>query len=438
MKVFEAFPRILKIDPTKEIGIEVEMEGSNLPMGVRILGWKQEADNSLRGESVEFVLTNPVKRKEKTRVLKALAEALLKADTRQAETDRCGVHVHINVQELETAQVMNFVLLYLMFENVLVHYCGEDREGNLFCLRACDADMLLHTLRSCRARDNITLIVSDNYRYSSINPVSLGKYGSIEFRSLKTPKNVMDIDEWIDILLCVYDYSLKIGEPSEIVEGLSKNGEHQYLKEVFGKLAKKLTYEGCARDIRDGVRRIQDIAYQKVSKKKYDLKYGGMPAGEVIRWGRLNGIDYMIDPVTGNLLRPMEPADREAVINNHVLRDHTWERLVADLAARGQLPGNFMPNRNVPPQPEVRARGFGDILEDIQNLNEIPQAAVNPGNPPIFRDRIQPGEWRVGAGIQPANFWGAGIAPPAPPPRPEPIARPVQREQWDAIDEQEV
>ena len=135
-----------------EIGIEIEMEGQMLPH-IGSNTWRSEADGSLRGESIEYVLKKPVAREQVAKVLTQLQDMLAKDGAVLEPSNRCGVHVHVNAQQYTFLQVMNIVVLYLMFEDILTKFCGQHREGNYFCLRARDAgrfvEQLIATMKNC-------------------------------------------------------------------------------------------------------------------------------------------------------------------------------------------------------------------------------------------------------------------------------------------------
>lgn len=273
MSTIADFFGVSAVKDGREVGIEIEMEGEALPTSSPPTGWKAEADGSLRGNSCEMVFRRPEPRQEIRGRLSALSSYMKKIGTRLAETDRCGVHIHVNVQEFSMQQTFNFILLYLLFEEVLVHYCGETREGNLFCLRAKDASHLIQQLRICKAKGRLDLIANDTFRYASINMAALSKYGSLEFRALKTPDDIMEIEDWANMMLALKDYSIKIGDAREIVEGFSMTGEKAFLRRVFGSaLAKKLQCDGYEAMLRDGARRIQDICYTKSAEYKPEPK----------------------------------------------------------------------------------------------------------------------------------------------------------------------
>ncbi len=272
MKVFECFPKIRRVQDA-EVGIEIEMEGRNL--GLKDFGegmivadnWKLTSDGSLRGESCEYVLAGPITRKQVGKSLRELNKFFRARNAILQPSNRCGVHVHVNVQDLEVKQVINMMLLYFVFEDVLVRYCGEEREGNLFCLRAKDASQLLYVLHKAHVDQNLNYFQEDAYRYAAMNASSLKKYGTLEFRALPTSQDIMSIEKWVHILLALKDFALTIDNPKSIVEQCSFAGE-RYIDQVFGGHAQALDTPDTAASVWEGVRRIQHIAYAEVKKVK--------------------------------------------------------------------------------------------------------------------------------------------------------------------------
>ena len=117
-----------------EIGIEIEMEGDkefpNAPTN-----WHATSDGSLRGHSVEYISDGPIQLNYLKEHLQTLKNAIEKAKVKVSASFRAGVHVHINVREFTIEEVVNFALLYYIFDHAFAKYCGPNREGNLFCLR---------------------------------------------------------------------------------------------------------------------------------------------------------------------------------------------------------------------------------------------------------------------------------------------------------------
>lgn len=250
-----------------EVGLEIEMESDNVRYpdiddGKLIKVWKAMEDPSLRGMALEYVLLNPSPRDEVANHLRMLEEFFCRWKIVLRDTDRCGVHVHINCQQLTFKQTINFITLYLIFEDLLVKWCGEDREGNLFCLRAKDAEYIITFLQKLVLRDGFFRIDEQQLRYSSINIAALAKYGSIEFRAMATPNDLSLINTWVEMLLAVKDASLNYNETYEMVEGLSaSNSTEAFIRMVFNKHADQLLCKQQDKLLMEGVRRVQDLAY---------------------------------------------------------------------------------------------------------------------------------------------------------------------------------
>ena len=121
-----------------DIGVEIEVEGIGIPAARKY--WSNEEDGSLKGESREFVLKEPSTLEGVKDALGYLDALYTANETTVHDSVRAGVHIHINCQKLTMTQLYNFMVVYLILENVLVKWCGNYRQGNLFCLKASDAE----------------------------------------------------------------------------------------------------------------------------------------------------------------------------------------------------------------------------------------------------------------------------------------------------------
>lgn len=270
----------------KDIGIEIEMEGENLKHPIRQY-WKGIGDGSLRGASIEYVLKTPVRRELTLQRLKYLKKELEEHNSILQPSDRCGVHIHVNCQQLTVNQVINFAIVYLILEDLLVDMCGEQRVGNLFCLRASDADKIITALRICKQENDLNHIQSSRYRYASINLAAISKFGSVEFRAFQTPKDLLKIQKWIEILLKIKDFSLGFDEAYDIIEGVSFGGPSEFVRNVLGNDANLVNMVNRERLVTEGVRRVQEIAYARPTKK--DTKKKSIKL-------RIEDIEIAVDP----------------------------------------------------------------------------------------------------------------------------------------------
>lgn len=252
------------------VGIEIEVEGKGLP-GVRqnraLALWTSKGDGSLRGEAVEYVLKRPIKADEVKEQLELLSKYFEKRGAYFIDSDRCGIHVHLNCIDEGYEDVLKFLVAYFCLENILTRYCGEGRDNNLFCLRASDAGALIAMLSLSIKEGSFRYVMGDNNRYSAINIGALHKFGSLEFRALKTPikNHNLDVDriyKWVDTLVYIKEMSRGFDSPSNIIEMISLDGHANFIDNMIPYKEFKYNQEDMIFDLLAGVREVQNIAYE--------------------------------------------------------------------------------------------------------------------------------------------------------------------------------
>lgn len=256
-----------------DVGIEIEVEGKNLPRAMDKY-WRVEADGSLRGEeSAEYVLTKPLTLDQAKMALKYLAIQYKQHESIVDDTVRAGVHVHVNVQKMDIIQLYNFMTLYIIMEELLVKFCGPHREGNLFCLRTSDAEWLLFRLAEAARTRRFRLLVDDNLRYASMNVKALGTYGSLEFRAMRGTRDLPLIHKWASILVSIREAAYKFTDPKDIINGFSDGEAEGFLKRVLGEHADEfMEYENYIPKLKAGMRRAQDVAFCCDWQEFYDIE----------------------------------------------------------------------------------------------------------------------------------------------------------------------
>ena len=105
MKINDCYS-LMEQDKSREIGIEVEVEGNNLIQELSY--WHVKGDGSLRGEGIEYVTKNPIKEELVKHRLNYLYN-LLNDRSNLELSDRCGVHIHVNCQHLEMDKVFKLI-----------------------------------------------------------------------------------------------------------------------------------------------------------------------------------------------------------------------------------------------------------------------------------------------------------------------------------------
>lgn len=253
---------ILGTRPVKgTFGIEIELEGLHFPRA--LTSWHVEHDPSLRGEeNVEYVINKPVLIDGVEPALDELRKGFKEFGTRVDKSTRTGTHIHVNVGDLTTKQLFNYICTFLIFERSLLNLCQKHRVGNHFCLRSSDAEYAIQNLQDAAEREDFTLLSDENVRYSAMNTNSIRKYGSLEFRFIESVGDFDSIQMWCEILQSLKDFSQAVENPRNILEMFSMDGYEWFCERVLKDHAKKvLSQMGYQKDMRMGCLYAQDVAY---------------------------------------------------------------------------------------------------------------------------------------------------------------------------------
>ena len=242
-------------------GIEIEVEGEGL--GGAVPGWEGKPDGSLGPNGIEYVSSGPKAKEGIERHLEKLAAAFKKSKVTLSCSDSCSVHVHMNVGHLSVQKVLNILTLYYTLEDYITEFAGEDRAGNLFCLRASDAELpIWETIRGFR--DKTFPRYHDNeLRYSALNLTSLRRFGTLEFRAREGIKSSpLEVYPWFKVLDELKEAALKYDDPRQIVESFSVMGPDQFVSSVFSPETLKNLGDFDEETLFEGARRAQWIAYE--------------------------------------------------------------------------------------------------------------------------------------------------------------------------------
>lgn len=244
-----------------DVGIEIEVEGTNLPHPKKY--WECTTDSSLRGNSMEYVLTDPMKRSDYKKSLAYFSRISTISRSDIKSSVRCSIHVHVNVQDLTLIELLNFVCLYLVFEGAMSSWCGPGRDGNLFCLKSSEADYMTYLLIKAIQSNNFSILNTPDIRYGSMNLTSIFKYGSLEFRSMGTPKKVhisRKTSDWVECLLDLKERSRMFSDPKELMLALRLSEDPlQFVspkfKSVFGSV------KGLKNKVDAGILNSSDVCF---------------------------------------------------------------------------------------------------------------------------------------------------------------------------------
>ena len=257
-------------------GVEVELEGQHvmgLPLPLQEK-WFAHNDGSLRAlkpndQAIEYVFRRPMTYGETVSALDELFNFLETPPVVVYDSYRTSIHVHVNFV-LETLRtIYNFITLSLILDELLTSQNGSHRVGNNFCLRAKDAMGQVISLCSSMRNSGGLFHINANERYSSINFVSLFKFGTIEFRSLECTTHFGRVVHWINTLTAMKAAARGFKNPIEIISQFSQLGPEEFLRKVLGPAANKyLRVTDRDEMLHNGMRIAQDFAYSSAWNEK--------------------------------------------------------------------------------------------------------------------------------------------------------------------------
>jgi hypothetical protein len=246
-------PRLSKedsqlVDSSTLLGIEVEVEKCTkyLPETDTCASyWTMHEDNSLRDNGREFVFSEPLYGADVVQAVKYLCDQA-KAK-KWAISERTGLHVHIDVRNMDVDKFRNFNTLYAITEKIIYNWVGDGRERNIHCLPWFIADLDLDIIGEIftKSPTHAQSVIKNLNRYAGWNLASLTKFGTVEARHLKTTFDFERIMTWLNILLSLKKAALKWeGTADQLIKEAKVLGGYGMLTRVFGyTLSQKLWYQ---------------------------------------------------------------------------------------------------------------------------------------------------------------------------------------------------
>lgn len=187
---------IWTIASSELIGIEVEVEnqGHRRPSNAV---WQITDDGSLRNSGVEFI-SRPIPAMYAPAALKHLFHGDM--DQEYCFSPRTSVHVHLNMQDVQTEKVIDMLLVYCLFEKTLFRYVGRGRWRNIYCTPITESNLLGGIAeRGIRAPWE---------KYTGFNLLPLAQKGTVEFRHMHGTIDVKKLCVWIDLITRLKAYVL--------------------------------------------------------------------------------------------------------------------------------------------------------------------------------------------------------------------------------------
>lgn len=250
-KLSEIYDFDEKIISKGKYGIESEVEANEALPTIKTEKWTSKLDQSLRLNGMEYISNGPLSDSELETQVEYLFKRLSKFKVIH-DSPRTSTHVHHNMTSRTPLKIMTCCVAYWMVENILFRMCGEDREGNLFCLRLKDAAGVVNYLEEdikavCRSASTKNhpfrpfgyIRNADHIRYGGLNIISLPKFGTIELRGMRGVYDSEVVVPWVrmvdHLFTCVDNV---FSNPMDVILYYIKNGSNTFINQLFGPYVK--------------------------------------------------------------------------------------------------------------------------------------------------------------------------------------------------------
>jgi len=220
------------------VGIEIEFEGWNGLNGSTY--WDNHMDESLRNNGQEFTTRGGLVGKD---IVLAVDEFLALAHKHkwQEGTPRAGIHIHIDCTDLDISrgELAAFLSSYMLIEHAMFSFAGEWRRSCGFCdaLEDSDADFnnISRAIFDKKGKDLRNVIERESiHKYMAVNLLSLGKFGTVEFRVLPTTFDRQRILDWINIILQLKKASKLLDIRTSLIKQFSAVGATAFVSSFMG------------------------------------------------------------------------------------------------------------------------------------------------------------------------------------------------------------
>lgn len=220
-----------------EVTDKINLVCSTLP------SWTIKHDDSLRNYGLEYVLKQPLTFLPTLGALDEFGRVMAKVPFVQ-NSPSTSVHAHINMTNETPVTMANFIAIYILYENVLVEFCGPLRRSNLFALPTRVAEQTVFNVIEMfqlysRGDPGSIRWNPETGKYASLNLCCLSSLGSLEARPFRGTTDAEEIKSWVRILNAILEFARRDFTPRDILR-MYKNDDLELYYAIFGPLGVKL------------------------------------------------------------------------------------------------------------------------------------------------------------------------------------------------------
>jgi len=223
-------PAVPKGNPYKHLlGIELELENSNVERRAMPAGWVYHEDQSLRN-GAEVVLRTP----QNGLTLAQSIESFYAQKYKYTNGPRTSTHIHVNMTEDTVGTLRNMFVLAYMLEDAIFGVVEEKRKWTGYCMAL--SEMPPERVRKfLTAKDTQTFQSAFNGRnpekYYGFNIMSVYKHGTVEFRHFTGGPSKAELLDWVtlvnDLKTCALKYTMEdivgLATPDQVMEFVIAN-----------------------------------------------------------------------------------------------------------------------------------------------------------------------------------------------------------------------
>lgn len=256
------------------IGIEIEVEG--IGSGAyeswltRAPRWFQvHSDGSLRNGGVEFI-TLPFDATYASSILNYFFTSLTRTNPGFVFTNRCSIHVHLDMTDTTYWQFESLYQLYLCFERQFYEYAGDIRENSNFCVPVSATPFEEYFFSTSKTRTWNTLLNCipdlDAAKYTGLNITRLRDLGTVEFRHLPGYKRVPWITKFIQFIIALKKFAITHtrDQVNDIIMNANTISNYQpFAESVFGEHTNALFPTGEFNLIEEGITTAKRIYFDR-------------------------------------------------------------------------------------------------------------------------------------------------------------------------------
>lgn len=235
--------------PACRLGVEFEFEGVGLHR-LELLKegwtkyWQAKPDRSLHDQGMEYVFADPLWGIDAVTAVEKLCEWA--ASKKFKASMRTGLHVHVDVRDMDHDQLARLNILYALFERAVYRLAGNNRDNNVFCLPWYKADHMVGHVSKINTPNTDIRSASEalaNEKYGGLNLDTLARFGSVEFRHALATTDAEWVIRWINVCLSFKKAAQKLDMPPlALIHNMSARGPVELARLVFEDMFDTINY----------------------------------------------------------------------------------------------------------------------------------------------------------------------------------------------------